>query len=184
MAVERHALSPHFCQGHIALAFVFSAPGKAEERAGRPAAGATGRNLESALAHLHSANPGRFPSEHRYDYRLTNAVSEPLAVALGHRASEARDAQIREHCNVRRVLRELEGCALVVLSGNKARLLAQAVRASGKTVIEVPHVGNKALNATYTVPDGLKRAPDRREYRVQLWAMALLRAIPREDAKR
>jgi uracil-DNA glycosylase len=162
MAVERHALSPHFCKGHLTVAFVFSAPGREEERVGKPVAGATGENLESALAHLHSANPGIFPSEHRYDYRLSNAVSEPFAVALGHRASEARDAQVREHGNVRRVLRELEGCTLVVLSGNKAMLLAQAVRASGKTVIEVPHVGNKALNATFAVPDGLKSASDRR----------------------
>jgi hypothetical protein len=63
-------------------------------------------------------------------------------VALGHRASEGSDAQIRDPDNVRRVLQELEGCNLVVLSGNKARLLAEAIGAGGRQYIELPHVGN------------------------------------------
>jgi len=136
--------SPHFCGGHIAVAFVFSAPGEKEVRAGKRVAGDTGTNLELALSHLHLAQPTLFPSLHRYDYRITNAISDPIADALGHGASEARDTEIQAPSNVRRVLREVEGCSLVVLSGNKARLLAQAIRESGKAVVEVPHVGKRA----------------------------------------
>ena len=142
--------SAHFCRGHIPVAFVFSAPGDKEVRSRKPIAGDTGANLQSALIHLHSAQPTLFPSLHRYDYRITNAFSEPIAVALGHRASEANDSQIRDPANVLRVLRELDGCNLVVLVGNKARVLAQAIRESGSTVVEVPHVGNKGLNAKFT----------------------------------
>jgi hypothetical protein len=174
------SFSPHFCRGHIAVAFVFSAPGAKEMRDGKPAAGDTGTNLESALIHLHSAQPTLFPSLHRYDYRITNASSAPIAVALGHSASEARDTEIYAPNNVRRVLREVEGCSLVVLSGNKARVLARGIRESRKTVVEVPHVGNKGLNVKFKVlADHLKLASPRarREHRVQLWADAVLEAI-------
>lgn len=180
------SFSPHFCRGHIPVAFVFSAPGEKELRDGKPVAGDAGTNLESALIHLHSAQLALFPSLHRYDYRITNASSAPIAVALGHRASEAGDTEIQAPRNVRRVLREVEGCCLVILGGNKARGLAQAIRASGKTVVEVPHVGNKGLNVKFKVPDRLKLAPSlaRREHRVQLWADAVLRAIAGEDARK
>jgi hypothetical protein len=177
--------SPHFCRGHIAVAFVFSAPGEKEVRAGKPVAGDTGTNLELALSHLHLAQPTVFPSVHKYDYRITNATSTPIAVKLGHSASEARDTEIQDPDNVRRVLREVEGCSLVVLSGNKARLLAQDIRESGKTVVEVPHVGNRGLNRSYKkMPDHLKLASPLacREHRVQLWADDVLGAIAGEDA--
>lgn len=176
------ASSPHFWRGDIALAFIFSAPGDEERRQGRPVAGGTGTNLELALGHLHSALPKLFRSVHRYDYRITNAWPEPIAVALGHGASERSDAQIRDPDNVRRVLQELEGCNLVVLSGNKAKLLAEPVGASGRQYVEVPHVGNKGLNGTYTVPIQLVSASGavRREYRVRLWADAVVQAITSE----
>jgi hypothetical protein len=177
------ASSPHFCRGDIAVAFVFSAPGDEERRQGRPVAGDTGANLELALGHLHSALPLLFRSAHRYDYRITNAWPEPIAVALGHRGSEGYDIQIRNPHNVQRVLQELEGCNLVILSGNKARLLAEAVKGSGRRYVKVPHVGNKGLNGKYAVPADLASASPavRREYRVRHWADDVVQAITIED---
>jgi len=176
------SFSPHLCRGRIPLAFVFSAPGEREMLDGKPVAGETGTNLELALSHLHGSLPTIFPSSHRYDYRITNAISTPTAIALGHRTSEAPDTEIRAPSNVRRVLRELEGCSLVVLCGNKAKVLAPALRESGKTIIEVPHVGNKALNGKFVVPDCLRlnSSRARREHRVRLWADAVVRAIASE----
>jgi hypothetical protein len=173
------ALSPHFCRGDIPVAFLFSAPGDEERGQGRPVAGDTGTNLELALRHLHSALPMLFRLVHRYDYRITNAWPEPIAVALGNRASEGSDAQIRDPDNVHRVLQELEACNLVILSGNKARLLAEVIGASGRQYVEVPHVGNKGLNGSYTVPVDLTLASPavRREYRVRLWADAVVQAL-------
>lgn len=174
--------SPHFWRGRITVAFVFSAPGEEELRQGKPVAGDTGTNLESALSHLHAAEPTLFPSPHRYDYRLTNAWPEPLAASLGHHASEARDSQVRDSENVRRVLHELEGCHLVILSGNKARLLGRSIRGSGRTVIEVPHVGNRGLSGAFETPysQGLASPSARREHRVQLWARTVLQTITSE----
>jgi hypothetical protein len=77
----------------------------------------------------------------------------------------------------------LEGCDLVILSGNKARLLAEPIRVSGRRHAEVPHVGNKGLNGSYTVPGhlGLTSPADCREYRVSCWADDVVQAITRED---
>jgi hypothetical protein len=174
--------SAHFCEGHIPVAFVFSVPGAEERRQGRPVAGDTGANLESALSHLHAACPTIFQSVHRYDYRITNAWREPIAVSLGDLASEARKKEILDARNVERVLEDLEGCGLVVLSGRKAQLLSEALRGSGKAVVEVPHVGNRGLKGSYTLGADLRlaSAPARREHRVQLWTNDVLSAIPRE----
>jgi hypothetical protein len=171
--------APHFCGGRLTVAFVFSAPGTAELRAAKPVAGKTGENLELALKHLHRAHTTLFPSSHRYDYRITNASSEPISVSLGDASSEARGSDIRDARNVERVLRELEGCHLAVLGGNRAGSLTRAITDSGMRAVRVPHVGNKGLNSSFRVPDSLETASpaDRRRYRVQLWARAVLEGV-------
>lgn len=171
--------SCHFCEGSILIAFVFSVPGATESRDGAPVAGDTGENLSSALEHLHSARPRLFPSLNRYDYRITNAFQEPTAEALGHKRSEASDSDVRSPLNVQRVLADLDGCSLVILSGNKAKLLATDIRNAEMAVIEVPHVGNKGLNNSFEVPVNMASASssDRRRYRIHLWGNAVLEQI-------
>jgi uracil-DNA glycosylase len=100
---NERSFSPHFCRGHIAVAFVFSVPGAKEMLDGKPVAGETGTNLDSALVRLKRARPTLFPSSHRYEYRITNAFSRPIAAALGHRTSEAPDTEIQAPHNVQRV---------------------------------------------------------------------------------
>jgi hypothetical protein len=89
------------------------------------------------------------------------------------------DTQIQDARNVQRVLRELEGCDVVILSGRKAQLLARALNRSGKTVVDPPHVGNTGLNVSYEIGAhlGLVTPQDRRAHRVQLWANAVLKAL-------
>ena len=171
--------SSHLCKGHLPVAFVLSVPGKEEKTAGRPASGDTGENLDFALVHLNSSRPTLFPSVHRYDYRITNAFHEPIAVSLGHKISEAPDSEILNPRNIQRVLSDLEGCNLIVLCGNKAGVLSPAIRESGKALVTVPHVGNKGLNGKFAVPPsiGAKSSFDRRQYRIRLWAEALLKQL-------
>jgi hypothetical protein len=171
----------HFSEGRFPLAFVFSVPGTEELVARKPVAGKTGRNLESALDHLHAACRGLFKSPHRYDYRITNAWPEPIAVALGDSGSQARDSQIRDVRNVQRVLDELEGCTLVVLSGKKAGLLANDVMESGRTVVEVPHVGDRGLSVSFRPAPWPALPADRQARRIEMWANAVLDEIP-DDA--
>jgi hypothetical protein len=61
-------------------------------------------------------------------------------------------------------------------------LLGRSIRGSGRTVIEVPHVGNRGLNGAFGTPSRLRLASPRarREHRVQLWALTVMQAITDE----
>jgi hypothetical protein len=176
------SFSPHFCKGRWRTAFVFSVPGQKEKGHAKPAAGDTGLNLDAALVHLNSAWPILFPSSWQYDYRITNAFSEPIAISLGHGKPEAGNKEIRTQINVGRIRREVKGCNLVILCGNKARLLSKVLQRRGRTVIEVSHVGNKGLNGTFKLDSQMNANPPsiRRQHRVRLWAEAVLQAIEDE----
>lgn len=170
------SFSAHFCRGNLPVAFVFSVPGEAERTQGRPVAGDTGENIDAALICLHALNPALFASVNRYDYRITNAFTNPIAVSLGNAGSEAKNSQIKEPRNVSRVISELDGCDFVILCGKKAKLLLSALATTGKCVIVVPHVGNKGLNNSFS-PCSLptsSSAADRRQKRVEMWAQVIL----------
>jgi hypothetical protein len=165
---------PHYCCGNLSTAFVFSAPGAEEAHSGRPVSGDTGENLDIALALLNSARPALFPSASRYDYRITNAFSEPRAKSLGHKSSEARTSEIRDSQNVTRVIDELSGCNLVILCGNKAQLLFKSIEKCGREVIVAPHPGNKGLNMAFGRLPNVRGAADRRRQRVHSWVQRIL----------
>lgn len=170
---------PHFNKGTLPLAFVFSVPGAVELKEGKPVFGDTGENLNFALEHLLSAQPSLFKSGDRYAYRITNAFSTPLAKSLGSSSSEARPSQILEPENVKRVIKELQGCSLVVLCGRRAQLLSKAIERPGTTVLHAWHTGNRALITKYKSTK-VKVAPtplDRRQLRAKLWAKELLQSL-------
>jgi hypothetical protein len=131
--------TPHFNTGTLPLAFVFSVPGADELKEGRPVAGDTGRNLTLALKSLVMKEPSLFASPDRYAYRITNAFDEPMAISLKSEASEAKASQILEPSNMKRVIRDLQGCSLVVLCGRKAQLLTKEVEQPGVTVVGLDH---------------------------------------------
>jgi hypothetical protein len=143
------ATSAHFWPGYLDVAFVFSAPGRAEADQQKPIFDLTGRHLDLALKrHLAPALPTIFPSRDRYDYRITNAHALPLAHALGDARTEADDAEIR----IERVRDELIGCRLVVLCGDKAKLLKKHL--SDFAVVSAGHLSMTGLN---------RRWPDRKQ---------------------
>ena len=175
-------MTSHYCPGKIGIAFVFSVPGAAECNAGRPVAGQTGENLEVALRHLHVGMPELFSSCHRYDYRITNAFAEPIARSLGHGKSEASKTAILDAGNIARVVRELEDCNVVVLSGKKAQLLGTCVSEPGRTIISVPHIGNAGLNSI-VLPATMAAATSstRRLRRIEKWS-EMIRVALEPDA--
>lgn len=170
----------HYNRGRYPVAFVFSTPGARELAAGRPVAGVTGENLDFGLHELHALDPRRFPSTDRYDYRITNAHTEPLAASLGHRASEATPAQILAPDNLARVVAELAGCAIVVLCGQRAQLLAGTLAQAGRTLGRATHTGNRALVAKYhgAAFAGGADGRARRILRARQWARDLLHTLP------
>lgn len=169
----------HFSRGRLPIAFVFSVPGEEECRAGKPVAGETGVNLELALQRLNAARPQLFSSLQRYDYRITNTATEPIAVSLGNSSSEPTNAEVIAPFNLERILKEVDGCSLIILCGRKPKLISSAIAIAGRTVLCTWHVGNKALNGKYKLPNTFKSATPfaRREERSRLWAEDLLQLI-------
>lgn len=174
--IDLVAHTAHHWQGQLPVAFVFSVPGSYEKSAGRPVAGATGENLSFALEHLHSELSAVFPSTDRYAYRITNAYAKPIAKSLGDASSQARDLQVQAPNNIARVLRDLDGCAFVILCGLKAQLLADSIRQDGRTVACSWHTSNQALSNKFSSVE-VAKLPDayaRRRLRAKLWARELL----------
>ena len=171
--------APHFWQGHLPVAFIFSVPGAHEQTADRPVAGATGENLSFALEHLHSALPAVFSSTDRYAYRITNAYSKPIAKSLGDASSQASDSQVQAPENIARVLRDIDGCNFVILCGLKAQLLAESIRQPSRTVVCAWHTSNQALSNKFGSVE-VSRLPEpyaRRQLRAKLWAQEILNLL-------
>lgn len=171
--------SPHYWKGALSIAFVFSAPGAKEVAAGRPVAGDTGDNLNSALRVLAARRPAIFLSVDRYQYRITNSHSAPLAASRGDRYTEPTKTEVLRPENVSRVLSELAGCTLVILCGDRAGWLEKDVRTLGMPTIRVPHVGNIALNRSYRLAPEVrsKRSAERRMQRVACWCDDVLASL-------
>ena len=169
----------HFEHGQHPIAFVFSAPGAKEKLSGRPVTGDTGTNLEEALEYLVQARPDVFLSRARYDYRITNAFSQPLATSLGDSRTEATRREILLPANVLRVQQELKGVQLVMLCGAKAGYLHDVLRESGVEVIRCSHTSNRGLVSKHsTASRGGATPEERRALRVRAWAKCLLEQLP------
>lgn len=173
------SFSAHYCEGDLAVCFVFSAPGKEEYAAGRPVAGDTGKNLDSALRYLNCVAPEIFASPDRYAYRITNAFSKPLAIGLGHKRTEASKHDILAPANIARVRKETVNCSLLVLCGKKAQLLSSVLANRHTRVVHAYHVGNKALNVKFKLegPWTAATARERRQQRARMWAELVLRDV-------
>ncbi len=169
--------APHFWQGKLSTAFVFSVPGRYEKGDSRPVAGATGRNLESALAVLHGRRPDLFESSDRYDYRITNAYDKPIWPKQNHGRSEATADEIDGPSNTGRVVRELKDCDLVVWCGKKAQYVKSLVanRLTCNACIEVPHLSPRALWSLKVPPSspGLE-GTTANDARIGLWVARVL----------
>lgn len=174
-------LTPHYCKGHILVAFVFSVPGNDEVICGQPVAGATGENLDKALACLSVLAPNVFPSSSRYDYRITNAFSEPRAKNIGNGRTEATRSEILTDSNIQRFRMDIEGCRLVVLCGERAGYLSSKLEGNNIPVVQAVHVGNKGLNGKFKLSSdwNTSNPTDRRHERTRLWANQLLQDINR-----
>lgn len=171
--------APHFWQGQLPVAFVFSVPGANEKTAGRPVSGATGENLSFALQHLHAELPDVFSSTDRYAYRITNAYSAPIAKSLGDSSSQASDLQVQAPENIIRVVRDINGCNFVILCGLKAQLLSEAIRQPNRTVVCAWHTSNQALSNKFGSLE-VSRLPEphaRRQLRAKLWAQEILNSL-------
>lgn len=186
----KNPLSPHktahYWHGRLPVAFVFSAPGSFEAANGKPIFDRTGDHLTAALErHLAPALPSIFPSIDRYDYRITNAYSKPLAKALGDTRTEARKVEIRDPANIDRVITELRDCSLVVLCGKRPGWLKEEIH--GFKLVLASHISMSGLNKRWpdavqleTDLDWMSRSgADKTYIRIEQWADDVIRECRR-----
>ena len=177
--VDDVEFSAHYCKGSLPVAFVFSVPGRKEELEGKPVVGATGNNLDFALAALHGAKPQLFKSQNRYSYRITNAYDDPTYKAKNGFTERSKN-EILYPGNVERVVNELKGCEIVVLCGRRAQLLKNEIeKVAVHRVISMWHTSSRALFVKYNESDvrQLPTSPMRTKRRAELWASELLKML-------
>ncbi len=153
------------------LGIVLSAPGRAEEKAGHPAAGQTGRTLDATLVELNRLDPRTFPYRSRLDCRVVNASPDIHYVARTG-SSEATDADILTPANLARLARALDGLETVLALGRKADLAVRRCGFAG-TVLTAFHPSMQAINRVYQVSGETPAA--RNAERVALYARDILK---------
>lgn len=155
----------------IQTAFMASCPGRRERLAGRPLAGASGRNLRAALASLRERfGPDWFPSPVLEDYTLTNAWGRVEYPELTGR-SEATPAEVLAEENVAAVRARTAdaGVTRIVALGDRAQRVARSVGALA--VIAGPHPSLQHVNRRYR--SDRASAEQRTLHRLEQWAARL-----------
>ena len=135
----------------IKVGFIFSAPGRYEEEAGRPAAKTTGKHLYAVIAGLREDKhlTPLFSSDQIYDYTITNAVTTVHYPELTGR-SEGKVSDIKRCDNMRRILREVKGLDYLICFGKKPSLVKGRLEPIGFKGVIIPaicHISMQGLNA-------------------------------------
>lgn len=126
------------------VAFVFSCPGQNEEKAQKPVAGQSGKNLDTLLVYLNKKNSTIFRYTDRYSYRITNAWDTVEFVSRTGR-TEATKKEISTKENISRVKKELDGMDIVIFFGEKAQRIKNLIDFSG-IILTIRHLSPKSIN--------------------------------------
>ncbi|MDK2821302.1 MAG: uracil-DNA glycosylase [Clostridia bacterium] len=141
--------SPHYEKGiNDEVAYVFSCPGRHEEKAGRPAAAVTGKNLDILIDILRSQGV-KVPL--RVDATVTNAWDKVEYMAATNR-SEATEKEILDLKNLERLYKEIFHIKRYIISfGDKAYLAVSKLKlADSCKVIRTCHLSMRKLNSIKT----------------------------------
>lgn len=142
--------TPAFRQGDdpsIKTVILLSAPGKFEAKAGRPAAGETGKTLQSVIEKLHAKDPKAFPSSRLDDYTIANA-DETIHYQAKTGRTEATKKEIIESNNMERINNILKDNSTVIAFGNNALHAVKNSNFNGKS-LTAPHPSMQSLNRLY-----------------------------------
>jgi hypothetical protein len=171
--------SPAFQRGRddIPTVIVLSAPGQAEAKAGRPAAGATGRQIDRQLEILHARDPVNYPSVDHRDYRIVNAVDDVHFMAATKR-TEGRKAEVTAPANVANKRRLMEGKSNALVFGDNAAIITDAAGFEGSQT-RGPHPSPRRINTKYR-SDAATPA-ERAAERTRAFSNDLVQIPPRKD---
>lgn len=166
---------PHFQNGDpdCKTAFVFSCPGKAEEKLGLPVSGTSGKYLNYALRYLHAQAPELFPYPCKSKYRITNAWPEVEYIGKTGR-TQATSEEIIQQSNLSRLTKELRGSGLVVAIGDRAIKTLSALYPR-KDFPNVVHPSGRGFNKHYKATGSTREK--RVDKRIQMWVKDILSEI-------
>lgn len=139
---------PHYDPGtNKDMAYVFSCPGRYEERCKKPAAGRTGINLNELIMILHERGFLFFPT--RGEATITNASTKILYKGKDG-FTEATDEEILDPDNLCRLAVEVGHIKKhIICFGNKAHLAISELKRNGKYkfgIIKARHLSMSSLN--------------------------------------
>ena len=126
---------------------VLSAPGQAEKKARRPAAGQTGKTLQKAVEKLNKKCPDEFAYKMLDDYTIINA-SEKVEYKKKTGRTESSNNEIKSKENIKRIDSVLSKADTVMALGNKAKMAVSETKFKGN-IIEGEHPSMQALNRKY-----------------------------------
>lgn len=160
--------TPAFRQGNdasINTILMLSAPGKVEEKLGRPAAGETGKTLQHAIEILHKKDPITFPSSKLDDYTIMNAVEKVHYKSKTGR-TEGTINEITDSKNIDRINEILKDYSNVVALGDKAKAAINNSKFKGN-ILSSSHPSKQSLNKQYK---SIKTTPEERNIdRISQW---------------
>jgi len=142
--------TPHYQGGsENKTAFVFSCPGKCEEKECRPVAKTTGKNLETLMKILNE----KLKSDDfiRSKVTITNSWARVEYPAKTGR-TEAKKDEILKEKNLLRLLDEVKDIEkMIICSGNNAKLVVSALLEKKMLnnklkIFFLPHLGTRGIN--------------------------------------
>ena len=141
------------------VAVLLSCPGKSEEKAGRPAAGATGTNLNGVLKEMGLS---------RDEVLIDNSWPKVMYSAKTGDTQPTR-LQVVSPQNLNRLKEDLEGRGTVIALGQRAIWAVDALIKVGKLDKDVKiargvHTSNRSLSYSYPV-DGKGQEASEKRYR-------------------
>jgi len=153
----------HFEKGEKnEVIFILSCPGKEEEKAGKPAAGQTGINLDVILNSLNTKfNYDMFD---RRNITITNSTTRVEYIDKTNR-TEATKKEVLDQKNLERLSKEINGVSrYIICCGVNAELAIEELNKkqfiTEARILKISHLGNQALNKTIKKNiDGKKYAP-------------------------
>lgn len=174
----KNTVSDQIAKKRSNVAFVFSCPGKEEQKVGAPCQGQTGSNLNTLISILHRERPDLFPYEKKENYTIANAST------IVHYNSEGGDGrteptvgEIKTPENIKRLKHSLSGKSVILCMGAKAEIAVKQL-ASPAHVVTSSHLGFQSLNTRFP-NSSLKSSTgsDRAEERLRLVAGDILAQI-------
>ena len=135
----------------IKTGIILACPGRLEAKRCRPAAAASGNNLDTLLGFLGRREPTMFPYEDRYTYVISNSSDKVHYKGLTGDTVPSY-SQILDPANLTRLMNEVGHCSTILALGEHALTALELLASRGfrPTVISGGHPSMSNLNRNIT----------------------------------